>query len=189
MPTDMQKLAVMGEVNIGGSSKVFSALTGSDVMEISQIYRGGLVYKVPVKDNSDFISKFDKDSFGTIVARPTKTIIVEQDPAPGDFVPAGTPINLKLTVKDVIPSGSFKGIDKVVVDKFADIGSLLTDLENTDDPLAKDAKSVIDKKVDYASLSTNDKTAVDNYVANRFSADTEEKKAKVYNDMKFLVHL
>jgi len=189
MNADLEKIAALEAAKTGGASNMFAELAGSTVTEISQIYRGGLVYKVPVKDNTDFISKFDKDSFGTIVARPTKTIIVEQDPAPGEFVPAGTPINMKLTVKDVIPSGSFKGIDKSVVDKFADIGSLLTDLEKTEDTLAKDAKSVIDKNVDYASLSTNDKTAVDNYVANRFSADTEEKKAKVYDDMKFLVHL
>lgn len=150
------------------------------------------VFTVPVRDNTPFITKFDKDTFKGIVTRPTKTVIVDQFPDPGDFVPAGTPISVKLTVKDVIPTGTFKGIDPTLATKFTNIGALEVDLEKTDDPIAKDAKSALDKKVDYTALSTADKQAVDNFMVNRFGAgavDTEEKKTKVYGDIQFLHHL
>ncbi len=143
--------------------------------------------RIPIPDNKPFVDKFDAGVFADIVARPVKTVVIGQDPAPGEFVPAGTPINLTLTVKDVLPVGGFKGIDATLAGKYKNIGVLQADLENAEDPVAKAARSVLDKKADYASLAANDKAAVDAFVENRVGANVD--KAKAYNDISFLVHL
>jgi len=143
--------------------------------------------RIPIKDNKPFVEKFDPSVFTEVVTRPVKTMVVGQDPAPGEFVPAGTPINLTLTAKDTIPVGGFKGIDVAVAGKYKNVGVLQADLENDADPVAKAARSVLDKKADYAALATNDKAAVDAFVESRVGADVD--KSKAYNDISFLFHL
>ena len=164
-------------------------LTLGESVPLSLAKYGGLVYAVSVRDNTDFSIKFDPDSFKGKVTRPTKTVVVGQDPDPGDFVPAGTPINVQLVVKDDLPTGSFKGVDPVIAGKYEYVGSFQADIENADDRVAKDAKDVLDKNADYHALSTGDQRAVDAFMEERFGAEavnTPEKKSKVYNDVKFI---
>jgi len=143
--------------------------------------------RIPIKDNKVFAEKFEPSIFADVVARPVKMMVVGQDPAPGEFVPTGTPINLTLTAKDTIPVGGFKGIDATLAGKYKNVGVLQADLENDADPVAKAAKSVLDKKADYAALATNDKAAVDAFVESRVGAAVD--KSKAYNDISFLFHL
>jgi hypothetical protein len=148
---------------------------------------GGLTYTMAIRDNTVFAGKFDPGRFQGIVARPTRTIVVGQDPPAGDFVPGGTPVNVTLVMKDEIPLDTFKDIDVIVAQKYKTIGALQADLENPNDPVSTEAKTVLDKNVEYNALSSGDKLAIDNYILQRFGdqAGTEETKAKVYEDVKF----
>lgn len=174
---DTNKLSAT--TRVGGSSAMFTgpALSASLLTAT----------RIPIKDNKPFVDKFDPGAFADVVARPVKTMVIGQDPAPGEFVPAGTPINLTLTNKDVIPVGGFKGIDVAIAGKYKNIGVLQNDLENDADPVAKAAKSVLEKKADYATLAANDKAAVDTFVESRVGAGVD--KSKAYNDISFLFHL
>jgi len=151
-----------------------------------------LTRRIPVRDNTEFTIKFDKGTFKDIVARPTRTVVVDQDPDPGDLVPAGMAINLTLTVKGVIPVGSFKGIDVAVATRFATIGALEADLEKDD--VAKEARGVLERKeaTDYDALSTGDKQRVNSYIKNRFGVEPDADPAKaniIFRNVKFLKDL
>lgn len=179
----------MAESPFLNATKLSTSIAGSNLMFVAPALSSTLLTatRIPIKDNKPFVDKFDPGVFTEVVARPVKTMVVGQDPAPGEFVPAGTPINLTLTAKDTIPVGGFKGIDVAVAGKYKNVGVLQADLENDADPVAKAAKSVLDKKADYATLATSDKAAVDAFVENRVGAAAD--KAKVYNDISFLFHL
>lgn len=173
--TDNANLSI--GAGIGGSAMYVAPMLSATLLTATRI---------PIPDNKPFVEKFDPGAFAGVVARPVKTMVVGQDPAPGEFVPAGTPINLTLTAKDVIPVGGFKGIDATLAGKYKNIGLLQADLEG-DDHVAKAARSVLDKKADYATLATNDRAAVDAFVESRVGAAVD--KSKVYSDISFLFHL
>jgi hypothetical protein len=147
--------------------------------------------KIPVKDNTPFYTNFNLDLFKDKIKRPTKTIIVDQDPPPGEFVPAGTPVNVIVTVKDILPIESFVQID-TALSKYENVGALLDDLEKKDDTIASNAKAVLEKEMKYEDLTASDKQNLEGFMKNRFGEDvqyTEEKKEKLYNDMMFLYKL
>lgn len=152
----------------------------------------GVVRTISLRDNTRFIKKFDVTKF-LPAAKAAKTVVVDQDPDAGEFVPSGTPIDITLTTKDVIPLESFTDIDPLVLNKYKNknIGDLLGDLEK--DELGKEAKSVLEKKenTDYDALSTSDKQRVNNFIKNRFALDPDaeankEKVTNIYDNFKFL---
>ena len=74
---------------------------------------------INIRDNTKFVDQFDESKI-VDTFRPTRTLVVGQNPAPGNFVPVGTPIDLRLTVKTSLPVGGFKQIDAKVIEKFKD---------------------------------------------------------------------
>lgn len=147
--------------------------------------------EIMVAENRRFIEKFDQAIYEEKYSKPVKSVVVNQDPAPGEFVPAGTPINLSFTIKETLPIESFKDVDKVLVDKYQTVGAMMADLTKADDATAKDAYRVIsgEETRDYTALTTGDKQKVDAYMRTRFGFEpntSADKARKVYNDMKFM---
>jgi hypothetical protein len=146
---------------------------------------------IAVADNKRFIDKFDPIIYEEKYSKPVKSVVVNQDPAPGDFVPAGTPINLSFTIKESLPIESFRDVDKALTDKYQTIGAMMSDLTNTSDATAKEAFKVIStqENTDYTTLDATEKQKVDAYMRTRlgFEPNTNADKAKkVYSDMKFM---
>jgi hypothetical protein len=137
--------------------------------------------------NPDFTVKFDPSVFQGALSRLTKTVVVSQDPAPGDFVPAGTAITVTVVEKSLIPVKSFNGLAAAVVDRFPNIGALEDDLSNPGDPVAANAKAALDKGVAFAQMSDADKSAVTNFVNSRFGQQADVTKPA--SDIAFLYQL
>ena len=176
----------MAVTNFGSTKELAIAkevLSTSAGLSIANI--GGIVATLP--QNTDFTVKFDPGVFTGLLIRPTKTVIVSQDPPAGDFVPSGTPINVTVIEKGLIPPKSFNGLNQAVVDKFPSIAALEDDLAKPNDPVAAAAKTVLDKGVPFAQLADADKTAVTNYVNNRLG--TTPDPAKAAGDISFLYQL
>ena len=144
---------------------------------------GSIVAEIPA--NPAFTTVFNPRALSGI--RPTRIVIVSQDPAPGDFVPAGTPVTVTVVEKGLIPPRSFNGLTQGVVEKFPTISALEEDLNKANDPIAKGAKAVLDKGVAFNQLSDADKVAVTAFVGNRGIAGTDP--AKAASDIAFLFHL
>jgi hypothetical protein len=141
----------------------------------------------PAPSNPDFTVKFDPSIFAGALTRVTRTIVVNQDPAPGDFVPAGTPVTVTVVEKSLIPTKSFNGLSAAVVAKYPSIGALEDDLSNPQDPLAKNAKSALDKGVPIDQLSDADKAALTAFVSNRVGTAVDPTKGA--SDVSFLYQL
>lgn len=141
------------------------------------------IFTVPVPDNSRFVKVFDPSIFADVVSRPTKVVVVDQDPAPGDFVPAGSPIRVTTTVKDVIPIGSFKGISNIVLEKFDLVRDIIIKIEATE------ARDVVVKDKKFEELSGGDKQKLEGFFGEVFDEPgtvDDETKAKVFEDAKFI---
>jgi hypothetical protein len=140
-----------------------------------------------VPANPDFGHKFDPGIFGGIPRRPSRTVVVDQDPAPGDFAPAGTPIKVTVVEKSLIPVKSFNGLTAALTDKYQSIGALEDDLNNANDPVSKNAKAALDKGVPFDSLADADKQAVTTFVVSRLGSAVDATKAA--QDVSFLAQL
>lgn len=147
--------------------------TGTAGKILNLIQPGNIVGDIP--QNTVFTTNFNPNAFN--VPRPTKTVIVNQNPAPGDFVPAGTPVNVTVVEKGFIPPKSFNGLSQAVIDKYATISALEDDLGNTTDPVSVAAKAALDKGVAFNQLSDADKTAVTAFVNKRGIAGPDANKA------------
>jgi hypothetical protein len=141
-----------------------------------------------IPQNVEFNTKFDTGIFTGLLTRPTKTVIVRQDPAPGDFVPAGTPIKITVVEKGIIPIKSFNGLTANLADKFTNIAQLEDDLGNPGDPVSKNAKTVLDKGLPYEQLADADKAALTSYVQTKLGGNVAD-VAKAANDVMFLYGL
>ncbi|HZU25683.1 MAG TPA: PASTA domain-containing protein [Bryobacteraceae bacterium] len=153
---------------------------------------GGLVGSTgsvapPAPSNPDFTVRFDPNIFAGALTRVTRTIVVSQDPSPGDFVPAGTPITVTVVEKSLIPTKSFNGLAPATVAKYPNIGTLEDDLSNPNDALAKNAKSALDKGVPIAQMSDADKAALAAFAANRLGTAVDATKGAA--DLAFLYQL
>jgi hypothetical protein len=147
---------------------------------------GTVVADIPV--NPAFTTNFNPGALNVI--RPTKIVIVNQDPAPGDFVPAGTQVTVTVVEKGLIPPRSFSVISQAVVDKYPTISALEEDLSKANDPVALGAKNALNKGVPFNQLSEADKSAVSAYVANRgLAGATPANAAKSASDIAFLFQL
>ena len=147
--------------------------------------------RIKVRDNTTFINKFDKLVFDGSITRAKKTVVIGQDPKAGEFVPAGTRVNLIVVDKDDIPTGSI-GLGKNVREKYTDIGKFLDDIEKKDDAVAEAAKNVWEKDKKYEDLSVTEKKAVGVYMKDRFgdsATATDEQAKAVYTDIQFMYML
>jgi hypothetical protein len=162
------------------------ARTGPDGDDVLRTL--GVTRVVPIRDNKPFIERFDPAAFSGIVARPVKNVVVGQEPQAGEFVPAGTPINVKLTVKDVIPIESFPKFEPTVISKYQNksVGDLLADVA------AAGVAEVFEKDqaADYDRLPLADKQKVNTFIKTKLGVDPDdpavdkEKVKKIYSDVK-----
>lgn len=141
---------------------------------------------IAIRDNTKFVDQFDAakivDTF-----RPTRTLVIGQNPAPGTFVPVGTPIDLRLTVKSLLPVEGFKQIDPKVLEKFKDkaVGDVVASYEGT--PMA----AVLQRPDagDYDALPAADKAIVNEHIRANYGIDPAADAAaakSVYGNIKFM---
>ncbi len=139
---------------------------------------------------SEFIGRFDPK---VTEVRPTKVVVVSQEPGPDMFLPAGTPVNLFMAVKEDLPVKSFTNIETVVTDKYQVVGTLMEDLGKANDAVAGAAKRVLEEKseVNYSELAAQDKSAVNAFIRDRFNVNADvaadkEKAENIYENLRFL---
>ena len=144
--------------------------------------------KLDIADNNEFIDRFDLTKFQV---RPTKLVVVDQDPKPGSDVPAGTKVKLFMAFKEELPVESFTNIEQAVKNKYPDVKSLIEDLEKKNDPKAEAARKVLNEssKLSYDDLGDKQTKIINDFIVNRFGLDpntqlTEIKK--VYESVRFL---
>lgn len=156
--------------------------------------------------NPEFVVPFGLRSFGTPYAevlsahafldifnpdvleekvRPTRILVVSQDPAPGGVVPAGTAVSVTTSAKEELPLDAFDVAD-VLATSFTDIGALFDVVEEQEA-----VRGVVAKDVPYAELSAADKTNFDQFVNPLLSGTeaTAEVKARVLDDVRNMYKL
>lgn len=143
-----------------------------------------------LSDNIQFIGHFNPANIPPV--RVTKVVVLSQEPGPDMFLPAGTPVNLVMAIKEDLPVVSFNNIETVVTTKYPLVGTLLEDL-GKNDAAAQAAKTVLDQKsqVSYENLPQQDKNAVNTFIQSRFNIDAnapanKEQAKKVYDNLRFL---
>lgn len=142
---------------------------------------------IVVRDTTKFATEFDATKV-TAVFRPTRTLVVGQSPRAGELVPVGTPIDLIVTVKQMLPIEGIKNLHPAVAERFGkrNVGELLNTLEQAE------AKRVFETAgaTDYAKLSATDKTVVNEYLRGTFGINGAEDAAgaaAAYDNVKFMV--
>jgi hypothetical protein len=143
-----------------------------------------------LSDNIQFIGYFDPTKVPPV--RTTKVVVLSQDPGPDMFLPAGTPVNLVMAIKEDLPVVSFNNIEAVVTAKYPLVGTLIEDL-GKNDAAAQAAKTVLDQKsqVSYENLPPQDKSAVNAFIKDRFNISPDvpaekERAVKVFENLRFL---
>ena len=141
---------------------------------------------INIRDNTKFVDQFDESKI-VDTFRPTRTLVVGQNPAPGTFVPVGTPIDLRLTVKTSLPVGGFKQIDAKVIEKFKDkgVGDVLASYQGTP------VEAVLQRQDagDYDTLPAADKAIVNEHIRANYGFDPAADAAgakSVYGNLKFM---
>lgn len=144
-----------------------------------------------VLENVQFIGQFNPTKIPPV--RVTKVVVLSQEPGPDMFLPAGTPVNLVMAIKEDLPVVSFDNIETVVTTKYPLVGSLLEDLGKANDAVAGPAKKVLDEKseVKYSELQPQDAKAVNDFIKNRFNVNADvaadkDKAASIYENLRFL---
>jgi hypothetical protein len=148
---------------------------------MAELSAGGFRPINVIKDNAQFIDRVNLVELDKIITKPTRTIVVSQDPSPGDQVPAGTPVTLTLAPKDSLPLGVL-GVSATLAGKFSHVAAL----ESEVDKLPQAAKDVIVGTTEYSALSSGVKESVDSVLMANIPA---AERAKVFDDIRFLVNL
>lgn len=143
---------------------------------------------VNIADNDEFIDRFDPSK---LPLRPTKFVVVKQEPEPGSDVPAGTPVKLFMAFKEDFPVESFNNIEVVVKNKYPNVKALLDDLEKKGDPMSERTMKLLtdSSKLSYDELREKDVPIIDAFVQNRFNIDPatqKEQVKKIYDSLRFL---
>jgi|ERR1051326_891915 hypothetical protein len=141
-----------------------------------------------IADNNEFIDRFD---ITKVPVRPTKLVVVDQDPRPDSDVPAGTPVKLFMAFKEELPVESFANIQQAVKDKYPDVKSLLADLEKKNDVKAEATRKVLNEssKLSYDDLRDKDAKVINDFVVDRFHLDPNTQLTEiknVYESIRFL---
>jgi len=126
-----------------------------------------------VADNSFFRSQVDTGKLNLSIIRPVKTVVVGQDPPPGDQVPAGTPVNLRVARIDDIPLSSLKETGGLKANTLGELQASITPA----------IQAVLAKADDFNSLSANDKGMLVTFVG------TEVDASKAFPAMKLVANL
>ena len=141
---------------------------------------------VVIADNSRFIDHVDIKDLGDILVRPTKSVVVSQNPAAGEQVPLGTSVTITLTVKDTIPLPPL-GVDDRVATKWLTVGGLTEAVDTSPD--ADNVKNLLSKNTTYTDLSTAEKAQADQFMSQQLGDLNDADKSKVFDDIGFLFNL
>jgi hypothetical protein len=118
--------------------------------------------------------------------RVTKTIVVTQNPAAGVDVPLGTTIDVKLAVKDQLPTRSLAVSTKLTT-KFTTVGEITNALApDNRGPLRK----LLDSNQDYTALGDTDRAVADAFINEQLGADVSKAdRITAYDDLAFIYSL
>jgi hypothetical protein len=180
----------MGDIFDFGGFGIERARTEARVGEAAPVLFTGafdqpVVRKVVVSDNSPFIERVNTDVLAGKLKRPTKNVVVTQDPAPGEQVPLGTPITLTLTIKDIIPLDSL-GVVGALATKFADAGQLGGAIDTSENASA--LKGVLAKKQKFEELSDADRGVAEGFLG-QIEGLSENDRSKAFDDIGFVFNL
>lgn len=140
-----------------------------------------LMLYIPPKSAVDYQKKFDPIKFPPI--RPTRNVVVSQDPAADQVVPAGTEIKVSMIEKGTLPVGSFQ-VSPAFLGKYAaaDVDLVLKDLDEKGQAVAP----ILESEKAYEVLSQSEKAAVIQYAAGIGVPAANEADAKsFFEDIQF----
>ena len=178
-----QRAEKQSGVVLGAGARQRAERQSGMVLEASAL---PLVEKVVVRDNKPFLERVNESVLIGALKRPTKTVVVSQDPAPGEQVPLGTAITLTLTVKDVIPLDSLS-VKPEVAATWATIGALQTAIDSA--PNANVLKQVLARSESYEELSNAETAVLDTFFQQVEGELTPQAKAQVFEDVRFAFQL
>ncbi len=140
-----------------------------------------LLFYIPPKSAVDYQKKFDPIKFPPI--RPTRNVVVSQDPGADQIVPAGTEIKVSMIEKGTLPVGSFQ-VSPAFMGKYAaaDVDMVLRDLDEKGQAVAP----ILQSEKAYEVLSQSEKAAVIQYASGIGVPAANEADAKAFfEDIQF----
>jgi hypothetical protein len=165
---------------------MFTGLTALNLVSNREIIKLAEPLKVvanykPPKAIEDYQIKFDPVKVPPIVA--FKSVVVSQDPAGGQVVPAGTEIKVTLVPKGSLPVGSFQ-VSDAIKGKYAaaDVEVILNDLNEK----GQAVKPILDSEKAFEALSASEKSAIGQYATSiglQLGSEADTKSA--YEDIQF----
>ena len=156
------------------------AVSNREVIKLAEPIKLVASYKPP-KAIEDYQIKFDPIKVPPIVV--FKSVVVSQEPAAGQVVPAGTEIKVTLVPKGSLPVGSFQ-VSDAIKGKYAaaDVESVLNDLNEK----GQTVKPILESEKAYEALSASEKSAIGQYATSiglQLGNDADAKSA--YEDIQF----
>jgi hypothetical protein len=165
-----------GEKLSSGANNLETALAlANNKEEVRYTAEKMIVAYKPPKATEDYQKKFDPAK--GIVVRPTNTVIVAQDPAADQVVPAGTEVKVTLISKGSLPVGSFQ-VSTAVQGKYGagDVDLILKDLDDKGQAVTP----IFETEKPYEALSAAEKAAFGQYASGiglAFGNDADAKGA------------
>ncbi len=146
--------------------------------------------KVAVRDTSELQEKIDLSKYVDMErVNPTRLVVVDQFPKPGEQVPAGTPVMLTFMSKDSIPVADIADLSEAVKGKYAgaDVKMITDDVQSD-----VEMKKVLTDKTEYIEMSSTQKDAVRKYAVAKGIVESdasEETIATVHKDLTFIYNI
>lgn len=169
-----------GENMFFGLTGLNLAANNREVIKAAESIKMVANYKPP-KAIEDYQKKFDPIKIPPIIA--FKSVVVSQDPAPDQVVPAGTEVKVTLVSKGSLPVGSFQ-VSDAIKGKYAaaDVDLILNDLNEKGQAITP----ILASEKAYEALSASEKSAIGQYATSiglQLGNDADAKSA--YEDIQF----
>lgn len=136
-----------------------------------------------IADNKPYLERVNEANLKAKLTRPTKTVVIAQDPDPSDQVPRGTQVTLTLATKNQLPLDGL-GAVQIVAGKWQTAGAL-EDAVEASAPL----KAIMAKDVEYTALSAADKGVVDEFLVENLGELPETDRGRAFGDVGFVYRL
>ena len=117
--------------------------------------------------------------------RPTRTVVVNQDPAPANQVPQGTQVTITTAVKETIPLSGLSVSDAVKT-KWQTAGNLLDAVDGAQN--AEAVKEVLAKKQSFDDLSEADRSVAQDFLS-KAGGITGGDQSNAFDDVSFVFNL
>ncbi len=146
--------------------------------------------KVAVRDTSELQEKIDLSRYvDEKKVNPTRLVVVDQFPKPGEQVPKGTPITLTFMSKDSIQVADIADLSDAVKGKYgnAQIKAITDDIQSD-----VEIKKVLTEKKEYSAMTPTEKDAVKKYVKDKGiveSSAIDAAIAAVHKDLVFIYNI